>query len=183
MIAAFIIAAEIGFWMLLLSGLAVRYLLRRPRLGAALLLATPLVDVALLAATVVDLRNGATASIAHALAAVYIGVSVAYGHSLVRWADVRFAHRFAGGSPPAPGPRSGRPHAARERRGWLRHALAWSVGAGLLLGGAAAVGDADRTQALVSVAGVWSLVVAVDFVISFSYTLFPRRPAADAPGR
>ena len=177
MITAFIAIAEIGFWALLVSGLAVRYVLRRPRLGALLLLATPLVDVALLAATIVDLRNGATASIAHALAAVYIGVSVAYGHSLVRWADVRFAHRFAGGPAPVPAPRSGRAHAARERRGWLRHLLAWSVGAGLLVGGAAVVGDPDRTQVLVSVAGVWTLVLAIDFLISFSYTLLPRRPA------
>ncbi|MFF3223094.1 hypothetical protein ACFYV7_09880 [Nocardia suismassiliense] len=31
---------------------------------------------------------------------MYRGVSVAFGPAIVRWADVRFAHRFAGG--PAP---------------------------------------------------------------------------------
>src|SRR5918996_719589 len=121
MIAALIIASEIAFWLVLLGGLATRYLLRRPRLGAALLLTTPLVDVALLAFTVIDLRGGATATAAHALAAVYIGVSVAFGHSIVGWADARFAHRFAGAPAPMRAPRSGRVHAANERRGWLRH--------------------------------------------------------------
>ena len=28
-----------------------------------------------------------------------------------------------------------------------------------------------------SVAGVWALVLAIDFLISFSYTVLPRRPA------
>jgi hypothetical protein len=94
---------------------------------------------------VLDLRNGATATVAHALAAIYIGVSLAFGHSMVRWADVRFAQRVAGGPPPEPVPRHGRPHAARERRGWVRHLLAWAIGAGLMLVGVAVVGQrADR---------------------------------------
>ena len=177
MLPAFIIAAEIAFWVVLLSGLTARYVLQRPRLGAALLIATPLVDVVLLAATILDLRSGATATVAHALAAIYLGVSVAFGHSMVRWADVRFAHRFAGGPAPEPAPRHGRSHAARERRGWLRHLLAWAIGSGLMLVGVAVVGDADRTQALLQTAGVWTLILAIDFLVSFSYTLFPRRPA------
>jgi hypothetical protein len=115
-----VVAAEIAFWLLLLSGLATRYALRRPRLGMALLVATPLVDLLLLAATIIDLRRGAAAAPPHALAAVYIGVSVAWGHRMVRWADARFAHRFAGGPPPERPPRTGPRHAARERREWLR---------------------------------------------------------------
>jgi hypothetical protein len=174
-LAALIVATEIAFWVLLLSGLTARYLLRRPRLGAVLLVATPLVDVVLLTATILDLRAGATATTIHALAAVYIGVSVGFGHAMIRWADVRFAHRFAGGPPPVPVPRAGRAHAAHERRGWVRHLVAWAVGAALLLAGVAVVGDADRTEALAQTAGVWTLVLAIDFLVSFSYTLFPRR--------
>jgi hypothetical protein len=177
-IAAFIVACEVAFWVVLLSGLTARYVLRRPRLGAALLVATPLVDVVLLALTVIDLRGGATASVAHALAAVYIGVSLAFGHSIVRWADARFAHRFAGAPAPVPPPRSGAAHAARARRGWLRHLLAWAIGVSLLLAGVAVVGDADRTEALLETAGLWTLVLGVDFLVSFSYTLFPRRSAS-----
>lgn len=174
MLAALIVACEIAFWVVLLSGLTARYVLRRPRLGAVLLVATPLVDVALLAFTVIDLRGGATASGVHALAAVYIGVSVAFGHSMVRWADARFAHRFAGAPAPERAPRTGPAHAARQRRAWRRHLVAWAIGVGLLLGGVALVGDADRTAALLQTAGLWTLILVVDFLVSFSYTLFPR---------
>ena len=76
---AFIVAAEIAFWALLLGGLASRYILGRRRLGLALLIATPFVDVALLVATTIDLRGGGEAALPHALAAVYIGVTVAGG--------------------------------------------------------------------------------------------------------
>jgi hypothetical protein len=171
-----IIAAEITFWLMLLSGLAARYLLRRQRLGMALLAATPVVDLALLAATTMDLRQGGEAALPHALAAVYIGVSAAWGKQMVSWADTRFAHRFAGGPPPEQPPRTGRLHAARQRREWLRHLVAWAMGTSLLGIGVLLVGDLDRTSALLNVAAFWSLVLAIDFVISFGYTLRPRMP-------
>jgi hypothetical protein len=84
----------------LISELVAQYVFRVRRTSAVLLVMAPLVDVALLIATVIDLHNGGTADWSHDLAALYIGFSVAYGHRLILWADVRFAHRFAGG--PAP---------------------------------------------------------------------------------
>ena len=57
MLIALIIAAEIALWSILFSGVATRYLLGRPRLGIALLGATPVVDLALL-----DLRRGGEAT-------------------------------------------------------------------------------------------------------------------------
>ena len=68
MLIAFIVVAEIAFWSILFSGLAARYVLRRPRLGMALLVATPVVDLALFAATTIDLRRGGEAALPHALA-------------------------------------------------------------------------------------------------------------------
>jgi hypothetical protein len=38
---ALIVAAEIAFWSILVAGLVARYVLRRPQLGLALLVATP----------------------------------------------------------------------------------------------------------------------------------------------
>jgi hypothetical protein len=174
MILAVIVAVEIAFWALLVAGLTARYVLRLPRAGAALLVAVPLVDLVLLAATVIDLRGGATAGAAHGLAAVYIGVSVAFGRRMIRWADVRFAHRFAGGPAPERSPRTGPAHARREREAWYRHLLAWTVGAALIGLAVALVGDLDRTEAMLQLLGVWTLVLAIDFVVSFSYTLWPR---------
>ena len=109
-------------------GLAARYALGRPRLGMALLVATPLVDLALLAVAAIDLRRGGEASLPHALAAVYVGVSVAWGRRLVDWADVRFVHRFGDGPAPGPPPRMRCWDAAHQRREWLRHRAAWSTG-------------------------------------------------------
>lgn len=171
-----IIACEVGFWLVLLAGLVARYLLRRPRLGAALLVCVPLVDLVLLVTSALDLRyGGGDASLAHGLAALYLGVSVAFGHSMVRWADAHFAHRFAGGPPPPRPPRTRLEHARRERRQWVRHLLAWAIGCALLLGGVAFVGDLSRTAALVGTAQGWTIVLAADFLWSFSYTLWPRK--------
>ena len=175
-IYALIVACEVAFWVVLLAGLVARYSLRRPRLGAALLVGVPLVDLVLLAASALDLRlGGGEADFAHGLAAIYIGVSVAWGHSMVRWADARFAHRFAGAPPPPRPPKSGPQHARHERRQWARHLFAWAVGGALLLGGVVLVGDPDRTGALAAMARAWTVVLAIDFLWSFSYTLWPRR--------
>ena len=175
MIYSVIVGCEVGFWIFLLAGLACRYLLRRLRLGGALLICVPVVDLILLVASIIDLRQGGQASVADALAAIYLGVSVAWGHSTIRWADARFAHRFAGGPAPLRRPRYGPEQADHELRQWARHLLAWTVGCLLLLGGVALVGDTQRAATLVRVAGTWTIILAIDFLISFGYTLFPRR--------
>lgn len=150
MVVAAIVVCEIGFWVVLLAGLLTRYVLRRPRLGGVLLVCVPLVDLALLAFTVVDLRRGAAPEFAHGLAAVYLGFSVAFGHAMVRWADVRVAHRFAGGPAPQPKPPSGTP--ARARREWREFGqacLAVAISTALLLGAAALVaGRSDPAELL-----------------------------------
>ena len=181
MLVALIVVCEVLVWAVLVSGLASRDLLRRQRLGGVLLACAPLVDVVLLVATALDLRGGGTATVAHSLAAVYIGVSVGFGHRMVQWADVRFAHRYAGGPAPEPKPRHGAAHAAYERVGWFRHLLAWAVGVGLMGLAVLVVGDADRTTALVDTMRLWSAILVVDGVISFSYTVSPRRASARSP--
>ena len=183
MIYAVIMACEVGFWVVLLAGLAARYGLRRPWLGGALLVCVPLVDLVLLVASVLDLRQGGQAGAAHGLAAVYLGVSVAWGHRMVRWADARFAHRFAGGPTPSRPPTGGAEHARYQRSQWMRHLLAWAVGCGLLLGGVALVGDAERGGALLQIAQGWTIVLAADFVWSMSYTLWTRRMSGCGGGK
>jgi VanZ family protein len=127
-----------------------------------LLAATPVIDLLVLGAAIVDLNRGVDARV------------------LISWADARFAHSFAGAPAPARPARSGREHAARERREWFRHVLAWAIGSALLGLGILLVGDADRTDALISVAALWTLVLVIDFAISFSYTLWPRKAQRDA---
>ncbi|MFF2142742.1 hypothetical protein [Kitasatospora sp. NPDC058190] len=107
MIVTLIVAAEISWWIVLGLALSVRYLLRRRRTSTALLIGLPVVDLALYALTVLNLRGGAEAGWTHALAASYAGFSVGYGPSLVAWADRHFLHRFAGGPKPLPSPKYG----------------------------------------------------------------------------
>lgn len=128
-----IAAGEIGFWVLLVAGLAIRYLLRRRTASTVVLLCVPLVDVVILGAAMIDLGRGSAADSTHGLAATYLGFSVAFGHSLVRWADQRFAHRFAGGPRPEKPPKYGAARVRYEWREWAKCAVAWAISCGLLL--------------------------------------------------
>lgn len=175
MLAIFIIGCEIGFWLFVLAGLFFRYILRNKRIGSLLLLCTPLVDLLLAGATVIDLRNGATASFIHGLAAVYIGVSIAFGHRMIKWADVRFAHRFAGGAAPVGAPKSGPEHASHQRQMWFLHLLGCIIGCLLLYGMILLVGDESRTQSLSKMIMQWGGILLIDFLWSFSYTLWPKK--------
>src|ERR1700754_2822344 len=161
MLIAIIVACEVGFWAVLAAGLVARYLLDRRRLSSVLLACVPLVDVVLLIATVIDLSGGATADFKHGLAAAYIGFSVAFGHSMIGWADQSFAHRFAGGPPPWRPPRGGRARARYEWREFGKASLAWAVSCALLLAAIAIVRDADRTEALVGWIVRLSLILGI----------------------
>ena len=174
-----IVACEIAFWVAILGGLATRYLLRRPRLGAAMLVAAPVIDVILLAVVTVDLLGGGTATWHHGLAAIYIGFSVAYGHRMIAWADVRFTHRFAGG--PAPERLSGRRHTAHCWGDVLRTGLAVLIAGGVIGVLVLVVGDPERTSDLQGNLSLLGLLMSIELVRAISYTIWPRRPAAGAP--
>jgi hypothetical protein len=159
-------------------GLSLRYLTRYRRAGGAVLVCVPLVDLTLLVATAVDLRGGGTADWTHGLAAVYIGFSVGYGRSLVRWADVRFAYRFADGARPGRPPKYGTARARYEWTVFVRTLVSAAVAAALLEALRLVVADADRTQ----VFGAWLVqvgaVTGVHLIIAASYTVFPKRAPA-----
>ncbi|MCQ4088984.1 hypothetical protein [Saccharibacillus sp. JS10] len=170
-----IVACEVGFWVIVLSGLFTRYIWKKNKAGAILLLMTPVVDLILLAATVIDIRQGGEATFVHGLAAVYLGATVAFGHRMIKWADERFAYRYGNGPKPIEKPKTGRAHATRQRQDWYRHLLAWTIGIVLLVGMIGLIGDSNKSESLESWIYRWSLILAIDFVISFSYTLWPRK--------
>ncbi|MFI0353719.1 hypothetical protein [Actinomadura sp. 9N407] len=180
MLLALIAACEIGFWLVLAAGLSVRYLLRRPRLGGALLVCVPLLDVVLLTATVVDLQGGATADFTHGLSAAYLGYSVAFGHSMICWADERFAHRFAGGPPPKGRPKYGRARIRYEWREFGKAALATAIACAVLLTMVAVVDDTSRTEALLGWTVRLGTILAIWSLWPITHTLWPAKPE---PGR
>lgn len=83
---------EIAFWFVILLGLVTRYILNQQTLGLFFLALTPIIDLILIITTVVDLMNGATAEMPHAIAAVYISISLVFGKSMINWADDRFRY-------------------------------------------------------------------------------------------
>jgi hypothetical protein len=146
------------------------------RTSALLLVCVPLIDVVLLAATVVDLRRGATPEIGHGLAAAYIGFTVAFGHTTIRWADERFAHRFAGGPPPRRPDRSGWAGVRYEWKLFGQAVLGWLVACALLGGGYLLVDDPDRARPLLDWVGRLAVIVVFWFIFGPLFEMvFPSR--------
>ena len=168
-----IVACEIGFWVVILLGLITRYLFKRERLGFFFLALTPVIDLLLLIVTATDLYNGATATQAHAIAAVYLGISIAFGKSMIRWADERFQY-YIQRQGTKPVRKTGWAHARHSMKGSLQHLLAFMIGAALLVIMVYLIDDASRTEALSATLKVWALVLGIDFVISVSYFIWPR---------
>ncbi|MFF2521484.1 hypothetical protein [Streptomyces liangshanensis] len=182
MIVTLIIVCEVGFWVLLAAGLALRYAAGKRRLGAAVLLLEPLLELVLLVATAVDLRNGAAPDWKHGLAALYLGYTVAYGRYTIRWIDGHVAHRFAGGPPPRRPPRYGTARAAHEAKLWLRTLLGAAVAVALLQLAVLYVGDGGDTGSLRQWQFTALRAAGIHGVIALTYTLWPKKEPAVTVG-
>ncbi|MBM7649470.1 hypothetical protein JOC78_002423 [Bacillus ectoiniformans] len=176
-IAWMIVACEIAFWVVIVLGLTARYILHLPKTGLVLLALTPVIDLILLTITGIDLYNGATATIAHGVAAVYIGISIAFGKSMIEWADERFRY-YIKKDGPKPVKRYGLEDARHYFKGWVRHCIAFLIGASLLGGMVYFINDASRTEALSGVLKIWSIILVLDFFISISQFIWPRQGKA-----
>ncbi|WP_152657995.1 2TM domain-containing protein [Oceanobacillus sp. CFH 90083] len=131
-------------------------------------------DLVLLIVTVFDLKNGTVATAIHGIAAVYVGVSIAFGHRMIQWADGHFNYWFGNGKKPVK-IKYGKEHARKEREAWYRHLLSLLIGGGILISIIFYINNSPQTEALMHIMLLWSLIVVIDFVISFSYTLFPKK--------
>ena len=175
-ILTIIVACEIGFWVFIALGMVARYVLRWRRTGTVLLAMTPVVDLVLLAAVIINLQNGGAATFVHGLAAVYLGISIAYGHKMIIWADVRFAHRFAKG--PAPVKAYGSAYAKESWNDVARTTVAVGIAAGVLWLLTILVDDPDRTEALLGIYSLLGIWWVVDLVWAISYTVWPKKQPA-----
>ncbi|WKU47072.1 hypothetical protein Q3V23_25095 [Streptomyces sp. VNUA116] len=178
MIVTLIVVCEVGFWVLLAGGLSLRYLAKMPRAGIAVLLLEPVLELVLLIATAVDLKNGAAADWKHGLAAVYIGYSAGLGHSTIKWVDARFAHRFAGGPPPVKPPKYGRERTVHEWKTAARWILSCAVALALLQAAVWYVGDSGDISSLRAWQTKMLIVAGINLAIAASYTLWPKQAPA-----
>ncbi|OEV05710.1 hypothetical protein [Streptomyces oceani] len=178
MLVTLIIACEIGFWVLLAAGLSLRYLLKMPRAGAGVLLCEPLLELVLLIATAMDLKNGAEPNWMHGLAAVYIGFTATHGHYMMKWADGQFAYRYAGGPRPVKRPKYGRARTVHEWKMSARAVGAAVIAAALLQCAVWYVDSSEQSESL----QMWQLrmgfIVLIALVVAVSYTLFPKKAPA-----
>ncbi|CAL9585547.1 hypothetical protein SUDANB176_05126 [Streptomyces sp. enrichment culture] len=181
MIVALIAACEVGFWVLLAAGLACRYLLRMPRTGLALLLCEPLLEVVLLVATALDLRNGAEPNWTHGLAALYIGYTVGHGHRTVKWLDGHAAHRLGGAPKPLGPPRHGLARARHETRVWLGTLTGAAVATALLQVAIWYVDDASRTTSLESWRSTAWRAAGIHGLVTLAYWIWPKKAPAGEP--
>ncbi|MCU9614900.1 hypothetical protein OEV98_15250 [Caldibacillus lycopersici] len=169
-----IVLCEIAFWIVIILGLVVRYILKKKQLGLIFLALTPLIDVILLITAGIDLYRGEEATVAHAVAAVYIGVSVAFGKSMIEWADQRFQY-YVTKQGEKPRKRYGFEFSKHYFKGWIRHLIAYIIGVGLLIGLIFWIDNTSKTEALSAVAKMWSFVIGIDLLISISYFIWPPR--------
>ncbi len=109
------------------------------------------------------LHSGAAPTQAHALAAAYLGVTLAFGHSLIRWADQHVAHRFGSGPPPAKPSRVGRDKVRYEWREFGKAGLAWLVSCLILVGLARVAGGGGESQVLLGNAGMFTVILFIWF--------------------
>lgn len=139
-----ILACDVLFWIFLVGGLAARYAAGLRTLGGCLLLCVPLIDVVLLGATVLSIRDGVAPTIWHGLSAAYLGITVVYGHRTVRWADAKFARRFSGAAAPPRRQLHGRAAVVDAWTSWFRFLLAYAISVGLTFGLVALVGTVGK---------------------------------------
>lgn len=85
-----LIVAEVAFWACLLLGLVLRYRFDQPKLGAAFLIATPIIDIGLLAYAFTDLAKSGQASFFHGFSAFYVAFTIVFGRDTVQAMDRRF---------------------------------------------------------------------------------------------
>jgi hypothetical protein len=179
-IAWMIITCEVLFWVFILLGLTARYLFKKEKLGFFLLALTPVIDLLLLIATSIDLYRGASASMAHGLAAVYIGVSIAFGKSMIQWADTRFQHYISKTTLSKPIKKFGIDFARHNAKGFIRHIIAFVISSGILGLMIIYIDDPSRTAALTGIMKVWSFILAIDLYLTISYFIWPRKEKKSA---
>ncbi|WP_456276232.1 hypothetical protein [Bacillus sp. AK128] len=179
MITFLIVLAEICFWIFILLGLITRYIFKKEKISIWLLAATPLIDVMLLLFTFFDLKSGVKATTVHALAAIYIGVSIAFGKQMIKWADIRFQYYFLK-IDNRPAKLYGIERGKKEIQGFIKHLLAYMIGASIIVGLSYFLRNSTDTESLTDTLRVWSMILGIDFLISISYFLFPTRKKEEA---
>ncbi len=207
-----LVGTEVVFWVLVGSFLVLRYLLGLRRAGAAMLGLMLLNELLVAALGLLDYQRTSEFAGYQIVVLAFIAYALTFGKEDFRRLDERIERMvlaWKGQAQPAPTPASrperpvlsGAEHSRKERRGWYVHLAIFVVGQTVFL----AMGESwpatiltgelppsalwtgkwsgAETSTLTLASRVWCVVLVVDFVWSFSYTLFPRRTKAPVATR
>ncbi|HET6985381.1 MAG TPA: 2TM domain-containing protein [Kribbella sp.] len=125
----------------------------------------------------IDIQRGGELSFSHSLAAIFIGVSVGFGHQTLKWADKWAAHYLGGAPRPVKAPKRGPERARRERAGWYHHLLAYTVAVVIMIGLGLLSGRGY--DAALAPAWTWTIVLVIDGIVSLSYSFGRADPDAE----
>lgn len=154
----FIIAGEALFWIFLLAGVCLRYLLRWRTASTVLLVATPIIDIVIIVLTYIVLYRGASSDFSHGMAAFYVAFSIVFGPEVITRVDRRFAKKHSIDAHVAPVP------TRTSLAYWLRCLTASAITIALLAVGIAIAGWSDSfwliywTIVALFTALVWGLI-------------------------
>lgn len=186
----FLLGAEVSFWVLSVAFLLLRYLLDLDRASFVVLALIVLDNLFIAGLGFLDyLRTGEFAAY-QLVALAIIAYGLTFGKRDFRRLDRYMKRKVAGWRGEAPSPpaepqakaAAPRHKAEKERRRFYWHLAVFVVGQAMLY----AVGESwlaaqfagaapEDPSALMSAGRVWVVVLVVDAIWSFSYTVFPKR--------
>lgn len=176
-VIATILACEAGFWLTILLGMLLRYALRLRRASSIVLALVPLIDVVLVVAVAIDVHRGAEISAAHLLAGIYLGVTVVFGKSAVRWADSWFAHWFGGGPRPPKRADQGSEGIRAEMKSFGKWLIAAAIAIVVCFGLSVTVANPEQATALRGVMDPLEIITVLWFVTGPAWLFVFRKEA------
>lgn len=86
-ILTLIIICEILFWVFAILGVFFRSIVKNNKLGRFFLILIPIDDVLLIIFNIVSLLIGEPFSYSHSLSGLYLGITIAFGETIIKWLD------------------------------------------------------------------------------------------------
>lgn len=87
LILTLIIICEILFWVFAILGVFFRSIIKNAKLGNFFLILIPIDDLLLIIFNIVSLLMGEPFSYSHSLSGIYLGVTIAFGKTIIKWLD------------------------------------------------------------------------------------------------
>ncbi|WP_408869194.1 hypothetical protein ACJYYY_05110 [Brochothrix campestris] len=170
----FIFFSQIAFWFVLFAGFITRYLFKKQRASSIVLYVAVAIDAVLLYATALNIKNGTFATIYHGLSAVFIGVALCCGPSLLAWIDNKFKPADQKELSPTK-TLTGKPLAKYKLKQSVRHLYAFCLGSILLVLAVLFIDNSHNSKGLTDVINIWLFIIMLDFLYSLTFYFWPKK--------